>query len=423
MVSTTKGIYIMELDILNLFKDKGLYMRFNRFINKTSVSKETYTILEDLAVYYETETLLDWATFATWFFLVQHPTMKESSADIYKKIFARAEALSGVPVDPKIIDAFIARSYAEKVVEVSSDIAEGGYSHDLDDVDDIINAYRDEIGKAGELEDMFVTHDIHVLSEELSTAKGYKWRLAELNAACGTLRIGDFVIVSARPDSGKTTFLASEATFMAPQMAAEKHVMWFNNEEMGAKVQYRIMQSALGITREEFEGKKTYYYEKYADLVGRVDKIKVLDNALLHKADVEEILRNYDTGLIIIDQLWKVKGFEKEASTEVDRQTRLFAWARSLAKIHGPVITVHQADGSAEGQLWIEMNQLYGSKTGIQGEADAIITLGRSHDSGYENIRGLYVPKNKMVGDDPAFRNGKFEITIQGAIGRFKGEL
>jgi hypothetical protein len=127
--------------------------------------------------------------------------------------------------------------------------------------------------------------------------------------------------------------------------------------------------------------------------------------------------------LIIIDQLWKVKGFEKEATTEVDRQTRMFAWARSLAKIHCPVVTVHQADGSAEGQLWIEMNQLYGSKTGIQGEADAIITLGRSHESGYENIRGLYVPKNKMVGDDPAFRNGKFEITIQGAIGRFKGEL
>jgi replicative DNA helicase len=413
----------MELDILNLFKDKSLYTRFSRFINKASVSKETYTILEDLAVYYETEEELDWVKFAAWFFLVQHSTMKIETTEIYKRIFDRADALYGVVIDPKIIEAFIARSYADKVVEVSSSVAEGGLTHTLDEVDGILSAYRDEVGKAGKLEDMFVTHDIHVLSDALSTAKGYKWRLAELNAACGSLRIGDFIIISARPDSGKTTMLASEATFMAPQMEADKHVLWFNNEEMGEKVQYRIMQSALGITREEFEAKKTYYYEKYADAVGRVDRIKVLDNALLHKADIEEILRNYKAGLIIIDQLWKVKGFEKEATTEVDRQTRMFAWARSLAKIHCPVVTVHQADGSAEGQLWIEMNQLYGSKTGIQGEADAIITLGRSHESGYENIRGLYVPKNKMVGDDPAFRNGKFEITIQGAIGRFKGEL
>lgn len=413
----------MELDILNLFTDKSVYQRFIQFINKSSVSKETWTILKDMDTWFETSSTFEWDKFGTWFFLVQHPTMKEEPCEIYREIFKRADAKAAEVVDPKIIESFIVRDYADKIVEVSSSIAEGELHKDLADVDDLINQYRVEVDKAGDLDKMFVTHDLHVLSEELSIGKGYIWRLAELNAACGPLRQGDFVVVSARPDSGKTTFLASEATFMAQQLPEDSHVLWFNNEELGSRVQYRIMQSALGVDRAAIESNITYAYEQYAKAVGKVDKIKVLDNAILHKADVEEVLRNYKGGLIIIDQLWKVRGFEKEASTEVDRQTRLFAWARSLAKIHGPVITVHQADGTAEGQLWIEMNQLYGSKTGIQGEADAIITLGKSHESGYENIRGLYVPKNKMVGDDPAFRNGKFEITIQGDIGRFKGEL
>ena len=413
----------MELDILNLFTEKSVYQRFMQFVSRSSVSKETWTILQDMEAWWSTEEKFDWHDFSSWFFLVRHPTMKEDACDVYREILIRANDKAHEIVDPKIIESFIIRDYADKIVEVSSVIAEGELHKDLSDIDDLLAAYKVEVDKAGDLDKMFVTHDLHVLSEELSVGKGFKWRLKELNAACGPMRKGDFIIVSARPDSGKTTFLASEATFIAPQLDEDSHVLWFNNEELGSRVQYRIMQSALAMDREAMEKNITYAYEQYAKAVGKVDKIKVLDNAMLHKADIEEVLRNYNGGLIIIDQLWKVRGFEKEATTEVDRQTRLFAWARSLAKIHGPVITVHQADGTAEGQLWIEMNQMYGSKTGIQGEADAIITLGKSHESGYENIRGLYVPKNKMVGDDPAFRNGKFEITIQGDIGRFKGEL
>ena len=96
----------------------------------------------------------------------------------------------------------------------------------------------------------------------------------------------------------------------------------------------------------------------------------------------------------------------------------IFNWARELAKKYAPVITVHQADGSAEGVKWIDMSKLYGSKTGVQGEADAIITIGRLPEEG--NKRYLYVPKNKLDGNNQAMRNGRFEIEIVPTLGRFK---
>jgi replicative DNA helicase len=74
----------------------------------------------------------------------------------------------------------------------------------------------------------------------------YSWRLKSLNTALGSLRMGDFGFVFARPETGKTTFLASEVTFMAEQ--TEGNILWFNNEEQGGKVKSRCYQATLGLT-------------------------------------------------------------------------------------------------------------------------------------------------------------------------------
>lgn len=414
----------MELNILNLFTDKSVYERYNRFITKGAVSKETQIIMKDLEEWYTTEDEVDdWSRFSLWFFTVQHPTMKDDAVELYQKIFALVEAakIAGAVVDPKIIDSFILRDYADRIVEASSKVAEGTAAS-IDPVMELIDEYYLEVDKAGDLESLFVTTDMHVLAKELAVGHGLNWRLQELNDALGPLRIGDFIIMSARVESGKTTFLASEASFMAGQLAGDTKVLWCNNEEAGNKVQRRIMQSALGWTQDAMDADVSKSITDYTTLMnGNINRVKVFDQSVMHKSDIEALLKNFDAGLIIIDQLWKVRGFEKQSASEVDRQALLFGWARGLAKTHAPVITVHQADNSAHGQLYIEMNQLYGSKTAIQGEADAIITLGRSYDAGFENTRGLYVPKNKMRGGDPAFRQGKWEIIIQPEIARYKG--
>ncbi len=232
--------------------------------------------------------------------------------------------------------------------------------------------------------------------------------------------LGDFTVTH------NTTLLSSEATFIAKQIHNDKNVIWINNEEEGRKVKSRIYQAALAKTVDELDRDRDGSKAAYIKAVGRQDKIRVVDNKRADIFFIEDVIRNNNPGLIIFDQLWKVYGFEKESSTDVDRYTRLFSWARELATIYDcPVITVHQADNTAHGKEFIEMNQLYQSKTGLQGEADCIITLGRNlDDDTKKNSRGLYVPKNKLVGGPRTredLRNGKFEIEILPTIARFKG--
>ena len=150
-----------------------------------------------------------------------------------------------------------------------------------------------------------------------------------------------------------------------------------------------------------------------------MDRFIIVDDAGMPNWKMEWLMKKYDPGAIIFDQLWKVPGFEKESANEVGRQTMLFNWGREMAKRYAPVITVHQAGGTAGGERWLPMEALYGSQTGIQGEADAIIMLGRSYDPADEEFRFFYIPKNKMYGKSPMHRNGKFIATIDTTTGRF----
>lgn len=112
-----------------------------------------------------------------------------------------------------------------------------------------------------------------------------------------------------------------------------------------------------------------------------------------------------------------MKGFETEGETM--RQTLLANWQRELSKQWAPVISVYQASADAEGQRWINQSQLYYSKTGVAGEADLIVTLGRDFKTG--NARYLWLPKNKsMTPGDATKREGKWEITIIPDEARFQ---
>ena len=70
------------------------------------------------------------------------------------------------------------------------------------------------------------------------------------------------------------------------------------------------------------------------------------------------------------------------------------------------------------------MAQLYGSKTGIQGEADVILMIG-CEDNG-QDIRYISIPKNKLPGGPrsvPGLRHGKFEVNFDHQTGRFTSNM
>ena len=90
------------------------------------------------------------------------------------------------------------------------------------------------------------------------------------------------------------------------------------------------------------KGSPTEALKEYTKLVGRKDKIVVINKADLTTTEIEDYCKKYNPGVIIIDQLWKVHGYEKTSGTDTARLGAIFRWGRELAKKFAPVITVHQ---------------------------------------------------------------------------------
>lgn len=213
---------------------------------------------------------------------------------------------------------------------------------------------------------------------------------------------------------------------MATQMAGDQVCIWFNNEQAGDLIKLRLIQSVIGCKLEFIERDPETAFKLYMDTLGGSDRIVVYDRPVMSVHDVERFIEKHpNPALILFDQLHKVTGFEKEDNS-VFRLGKVFGRAKEWAKTYAPVFTSHQADGTAHGQLYPEGNQLAGARTDIQAELDLQIMMGKSLEMGREHIRGLNVVKNRLLGgpnSTPEFRHAKWEVVLQGEIGRFKSQL
>lgn len=262
-----------------------------------------------------------------------------------------------------------------------------------------------------------VTNDLEVLINEIKSEQGYRWRLDCLNKSLGSLRAGDFGFIFARPETGKTTFLASECSSFLEH--TEKPIIWLNNEEQGHKVMLRVYQAFFGLTLEQLMNNIKRYSHEFKERIG--DRFRLFDSATIHKSNVESIVKELQPGVVIYDQIDKIKGFSSDR--EDLRLGSIYQWARELAKGSHAAIGVCQADGTAEGVRYLTMEHVANAKTAKQAEADWILGIGKIHDDGAENVRYFNICKNKLMGDSDSIsdlRHGKFEVLIEPRIARYK---
>ena len=266
----------------------------------------------------------------------------------------------------------------------------------------------------------FVTDDLQALIDSAITKPGLRWRLDTLNKMLGSLRPGDFGFIFARPETGKTTFLASEVTYMASQLTEEQGpIIWINNEEQGDKVKLRMYQAALALDLSSLYSNIGAHAQAYQQATN--GKLKLYDSGLVHRKTVEELCRRHKPSLLIFDQIDKIVGFDSDR--EDLKLGAIYQWARELAKQGSAVIGVCQADGSGEGVRWLTMANVANAKTAKQAEADWILGIGKVNDPGYDNLRFLHASKNKLLGDPdtiPDQRHGRREVLIEPGIARYK---
>lgn len=410
-----------DLDILRLVLTKENYKRFAPVVKKHNVSDITKNIFDTIGEYwdnYPTHTAVDLDTLRTFFFIVKSKKIKESG--VYETAFNNLGLSSG---DPTLIEALLKRlvevDYATRIYNEVLGIATGAAGKPLTNIRSILDDYDKELGVVtAPSSPVFVEPSLSYLSS-VAVAGGLRWRLEELNVSLGPIRKGDFIIIAARPETGKTTMMASEASFMMGQLQPDEHVIWINNEESSNKVMMRVIQAFNGCSTADLLTDPTTYESRFLASGGNHFLILDDDAPIKSAHDMERLFEQHKPGLIIFDQLDKVYGFSKEDRDDL-RIGKLYEWARRMAKKHCPVIAISQVDGSGEGEKWIQMNQLRGSKTDKVGEADAIVTIGRADTASLQ--RYIHVPKNKLIGGPgtlEAHRHGSFEVSIDPVHARY----
>lgn len=401
-----------ELILLKVLLNKENYLTYRKYIKIAKQDTELFYLYSILDLHIQNYDIITIDDFKLLALVNVDPRDIQKYSDII-------DTLRTVDVSQTIVEDIL-KLYKEKTLAHEIALKAISVTEGKSNFDSLLNIIEkpDNIEIENEIE--FVSTDLQDLYTNHVQKRGLRWRLNTLNKSVGSIRKGDFAFIFARPETGKTTFLASESTYMAHQLSEEDGpILWFNNEEEGSKVQLRIYQAALDKPLKDLfidvEKSKTEYYQYTKD------KIKQIDRAILTKHEIEGFCKKYKPSLIIIDQIDKIAGFI--ADREDLRLGSIYVWARQIAKTYCPVIGVTQADGTGEGKKWLTMDNVSNAKTAKQAEADLILGIGAIHQEGLEYMRYINISKNKLFGDedsDPRLRHGKLEVLIDPEVARYK---
>lgn len=325
-------------------------------------------------------------------YLANYPVLKDGDRQSLVNVLdsiKKAEATQENVI--KYLETHLAQSFADKVSMIALEVAEGKLPYEkLDEV----MAERSGALVIEEEEIEFVTTDIDELLDEEDLEGGLHWRLKCLNQSLGPLRKGNFGHIFARVETGKTAMWVSESTHMAQQV--EKPILIFFNEEGGRDVVFRMYNAVCQMTYQEIAANPKKAKAIWESKIG--DRIKFIDKPnQVERRSIERIIERVDPSLLIIDNMDKVKGFTGDRKDLLLHE--IYKWGREIAKVQCPVITVGQADNSGHNSMVLDESQMADSKTAKPSELDFIIGIGRQDKAGYDNIRYLSIPKNKLRGD------------------------
>jgi replicative DNA helicase len=407
----------IELYLLKLFLNPEFYAKFSPCLRRDFVrdnNKLLGSIFDSVGQFHSDhpDKTLSPTDLQVWY-LSLYPALPKAEKELLGKL---CQNLEKVDANPDVAEKY-ARSHQEQakateIAKAALDVSQGrgSYENLLSLLSGIDKEEKDE------QKEEFVSDDLGYLLDQTFRTPGLRWRLKTLNQMLGSLRRGDFGFIFKRPETGGTTLLASEVTFMATQ--SERPVLWVNNEEQGSKVKLRCYEAYFGQPLKALVKDWAFYQKEYLSKMG--GRIKLYDKAFVTASEVERVCKKENPCLIIFDQIDKIKGFDADRYDLEMKAT--YQWSRELAKEYGPVIGICQASASAENKQWLSMDDVDSSKTAKQGEADWMLGIGKQYKEGMENVRYFSAVKNKLVGDEDTLeemRHGKAPVIIIPQIARF----
>lgn len=408
---------MIDLNLLRICKHRKEFFRLQGRIPRASMDPQTNHILDDFKVYFDRmpdADVVDMKTFLP-IFRARHTSLKDDQVTAYEGIFNSVSQDVQDDARSAVMMSMLELRMGTDVAKLLTEWEQG----DIENIHAELSKINDEFLLDADIRVLdYIKTDIMDLLNEESDESGIKSRLSCLQEAMRGYRGGDFGIVAGRPDKGKTTFLASEATYWAPQLPDEKNIVWLNNEGPGKRIIPRLYQAALGMTVSEMR-KVPDLRAAYIAAVGRIDKIRIVDIHGLDNYAVENIIRANAAGVVIYDMIDHIRGFGSESRTDLQLE-EMYKWGREIAVKYDLVgVATSQISNEGDGLQFPTLGMLKDSKTGKQGACDFQMMIGAVNDPNMSGLRYIGLPKNKLrregFGGDP-----RATVSFKPQIARFE---
>lgn len=376
------------------------FNKIHGVVNIDALDAKTKNIVHAIDRYYKHHTAhgkIDFTVFIPFFERNVYPKMDKDDVKVYRAVIKNmTKGYPDAETRLKIMESIHELNLMYTLDGVIEKYNRGDDIDPVQQIRDTMDVYDRDVGVTTMPE---VSENIDSLIDDMDNEEGLKFRLKCLQDSMRPLRGGDFILLGARPDQGKTSFICSEISYMAPQIPEDRCILWLNNEGPGYAIRPRLMQAALNCTNQDLIAKKEAgtLYDEYYEVMGGENRVRVMDVHGYNNGQVESLIESTRPALIIYDMIDNIQGFGGEARTDLALE-RMYQWAREkCVKYDTAAIATSQISAEGIDEMYPGLGMLKDSKTGKQGACEAQIMIGsKETNPEYENVRWISIPKNKL---------------------------
>lgn len=389
----------LEASLLKAMAVKKNYEQFFHVLDFKRLIPITVVMLKDYKKYYEKyNDDIDWPKFYMDFSQDWH----KKDLDDLDLTYYRDTVLplvQGSVVDDNLYTSLLDRDAAQKIQTV----IESGFNHEsinkiLAELNDLRNVYDtkksdDDVFKLGGV-------DISVLD----SSKGLPWFMPSIQAGLGGHMPGQFMVVAADSDVGKSAFCISQAVHVFKHLNktnSNRPILYCTSEDTKEDLACRFLSCLYS----------EKVYGGFEDVISNFQKVgvsyaKSFNDELFIGVSIrgasslhmlKQKINRYNPSLVIIDMLDKLSG-----SDNIQDLTKLYQDIRGISNDGYPIIGTSQTGNTTyqdyetkeiKHRKWLTDKDLAGSKSGKQGAAYCMIMIGK--DTDVPNIRYVSTTKKK----------------------------
>lgn len=388
---------IIDIELLKLFTQRKYYDHYNHIIDHDLFGYETKQILKAYDNYYEgTTSDIKFSEFVPFFFSKNRKLLKDDKLH-FKQIleYINKYELKDENETVKLLKKDKLQKQINKIMDTDFDISK---------IKKLVEQYNTETNSDSKLLS-YISPNIIDHADVLTKQNGLRWGLPTLNKTVGTLGKGDFGIVEAYSNVGKTAFIISQLVHFVPQLTANDSILYFNNEGLDQKILMRFYCALLNVKEDTVKKHKEKAVKAYTKkLHGNKDLFKIFSIRNLARSEIKNLVEYYKPAIIIIDTVDKILN-TKELEDGRRPYDSLYAWLRDLSCEFCPIIGTTQATvkKNQEGVIFKPLSQYDMHHGPTDKPSNTEFVIGVQEVPYDKNLKQISVARTKTGHDNISF--------------------